>query len=135
MQYRIGTASSTKTTCVVPAANHQGCAPTWRRDYVNPSTGVKTVILMRLDSAEDYPEPGGELSTLGQPIDLMSGSAANGGENLFGPYQELFADGSLGTPLNSCIVDGVTCTATGIPNGHQIIQLRGSDGVILVQAK
>ncbi len=124
--YRVGTAASGHTSC---GAAGQGCAPTYRRDYMR-GDGKQVVMLLRLDGSGDWQN---EYETLGKPIDLMSGSISGGGENLFGPYQQLFADGTLGTPLNSCIVNGSTCVATGVPNGHQIIQLPGTTSVILVQ--
>jgi hypothetical protein len=115
MLYKTGTAASTKSTC---GGTYQNCAPVWRRDYFDASTGKKAVVLWRIDSANDWPS---EPTTLGQPIDLQNAS-----ERLYGPYQELFADGTLGTPINS-YTDGVT--------GHQMIRLRGTDGVILVQGE
>jgi hypothetical protein len=138
MLYRVGTAASSNTPC--NAGSNEGCAPTWRRDYVNPNTGTKTVVLMRLDNSTDWTD---EPETVGPPIDLQSGAITSGGENLFGPYNELFADGTLATPINSCIAgqpatingNAITCASgSGIALGHQVIYLRGTDGVVLVQA-
>lgn len=126
MTYRTPAQSSFNPDCTTHT-----CAPYMTRHYMR-SDGKQVIMLWRPGSAGDWVS---EASNLGRPIDLQSGPISSGGENMNGPFQQLFADGRLGTPLHSCIADGVTCAVgSGIPYGHQVIQLRAVEGAVLVQA-